>query len=103
MHEYQDLNHMYQIEETMDHDVKIHFYLPHHAVIKDTSTTTKLRVVFDASCKTQSGKSLNDVLLVGPIIQQDLFSILSRFRTFRFAMTANIAKMYRQVLIDPSQ
>lgn len=90
---------MHQIE---DRDAKIHFYLSHYAVIKNTSTT-KLHVVFDASYKTQSGKFLNDALLIGPVIQQDLFSILSRFRTFRFAMIADIAKMFRQVLIDRSQ
>lgn len=103
MREYHDLGHMHQLEETTDLDNNIHYYLPHHAVLKDTSTTTRLRVVFDVSCKTHSGNSLNDALLVGPTIQHDLFSVLSRFRTFRFAMTADIAKMYRQVLVDPSQ
>ncbi|XP_011858081.1 PREDICTED: uncharacterized protein LOC105555666 [Vollenhovia emeryi] len=103
MREYQELGHMYQVHETPDSNNRIHYYLPHHAVFKHTSTITKLRVVFDASCKTESGRSLNDALLVGPIIQQDLFSILVRFRTFSFAMTADIAKMYRQVLINPHQ
>ena len=28
------------------------YYLPHHCVIRPDSTTTKLRVVFDASCKS---------------------------------------------------
>ncbi|XP_011858863.1 PREDICTED: uncharacterized protein LOC105556386 [Vollenhovia emeryi] len=76
MREYHELGHMYQVHETPDSNNRIHYYLPHHAVFKHTSTTTKLRVVFDASCKTESGRSLNDALLVGPIIQQDLFSIL---------------------------
>uniref|UniRef100_A0A1B0DP93 Peptidase aspartic putative domain-containing protein n=1 Tax=Phlebotomus papatasi TaxID=29031 RepID=A0A1B0DP93_PHLPP len=38
------------------------FYLPHHAVFKADSSTTKTRVVFDASCKTTSGVSLNQIL-----------------------------------------
>lgn len=103
MKEYIDLHHMHEIRDSETNDVSSYYYLPHHAVFKDTSTTTKLRVVFDASCKTTTGLSLNDTLLVGPTIQQDLFSILVRFRTFQYAMTADITKMYRQVLIDETQ
>ena len=76
------------------------FYLPHHCVIKDSSTTTKLRVVFDASAKTTSGISLNDRLMVGPKLQKDIFSILIRFRFHQVALSADIAKMYRQVQLD---
>jgi len=93
---------MHQIDDS-DADSKTSYYLPHHAVFKETSSTTKLRVVFDASCKSTSGLSLNDTLLIGPTIQDDLFSTLARFRTFQYAMTADITKMYRQVFIDESQ
>ncbi|XP_039304174.1 uncharacterized protein LOC105205337 [Solenopsis invicta] len=41
--------------------------------------------------------------MVGPTIQDDLFSILTRFRSFKYALTADVIKMYRQVLIDPAQ
>ncbi|XP_017791904.1 PREDICTED: uncharacterized protein LOC108573925 [Habropoda laboriosa] len=76
------------------------YYLPHHAVSKQTSTTTKLRVVFDGSAKTSTGISLNDSQKVGPTVQSDLTSILIRFRTHRYVLSADIAKMYRQVLVD---
>jgi hypothetical protein len=76
-------------------------YLPHHCVVKESSTTTKVRVVFDGSCKTNSGISLNETLLVGPTIQPDLVTILLRFRSHQYVLSADIAKMYRQVLVHP--
>lgn len=82
---------------------KVEYFLPHHAVIKESSLTTKLRVVFDGSAKTNTGLSTNDLLSVGPPVQDDLISILIRFRTHKYALTADISKMYRQILIDPNQ
>ena len=63
----------------------------------EDSSTTKLRVVFDASSKTTTGVSLNECLIVGPKVQEDLFDILLRFRFFKVAISPDIAKMYRQV------
>lgn len=39
--------------------------------------------------------------MAGPTIQQDLFSILTRFRLHKYVITADIEKMYRQVWIKP--
>ncbi|UYV64874.1 hypothetical protein LAZ67_3002223 [Cordylochernes scorpioides] len=80
--------------------IKGRYYLPHHPVIKEKSCTTKLRVVFDASAKTDSGLSLNDALIPGPKIQQDLFHIILRFRIHPVAINADIAKMYRKIRIS---
>ncbi|XP_050746047.1 uncharacterized protein LOC127011846 [Drosophila biarmipes] len=79
-----------------------HYYITHHCVLKPSSTSTKLRVVFDASCTTTSQLSLNDLLLVGPTVQADLYLQLLKFRLFQYAMTADVTKMYRKVLVDPS-
>ena len=76
------------------------FYLPHHSVVKEDSTTTKLRVVFDGSAKSQSGTSLNESLMVGSITQPDLLSTLMRFRFHRVAISGDVAKMYRQIGLD---
>ncbi|XP_004521657.1 uncharacterized protein LOC101451129 [Ceratitis capitata] len=97
MDELTEMNHMEPASEV----TSAAYYMPHHPVIKESSITTKLRVVFNASARTTSGKSLNDALCVGPQLQQNLFSILTRFRTHRYAVTADIAKMYRQVLLSP--
>lgn len=54
MDEILNLGHMEKIPSDQI-DIGSWYYLPHHAVFKESSTTTKLRVVFDASCKTKSG------------------------------------------------
>ncbi|XP_052754692.1 uncharacterized protein LOC128201521 [Galleria mellonella] len=99
IYEYKELGHL---DEISDHE-KLGYYLPHHAVIRESSSTTKLRVVFDASSKTSSGKSLNDIQYVGPVVQNDLLSILIRYRQHKFVITGDIEKMYRQILVDPNQ
>lgn len=96
--EYLDLGHLEEIERP-----RFGNYLPHHAVLREKSETTKLRVVFDASVKTTSGKSLNDIQMIGPVVQNDLFNIIVRFRTHKFVLTGDIEKMYRQISIDESQ
>ncbi|GFW42018.1 uncharacterized protein TNCV_1904761 [Trichonephila clavipes] len=81
------------------HTSKDQNFLPHHAVIKPSSTTTKLRVVFDTSCKTTNGMSLNSLLGVGSKLQRNIFEILLNFRIPRIVFTADIEKMYRQILV----
>ena len=56
-------------------------YIPMHAVRKESSLTSKLRVIFDASAKTSSGTSLNDHLLIGPTVLPPLVDVLLRFRS----------------------
>jgi len=57
------------------------FYMPHHVVVKPESSTTKYRIVFNASAKTTNGQSLNSLLSAGPKIQTDLHPLLIRFRS----------------------
>ena len=52
------------------------FYLPVHAVRKESSSTTKIPVIFDASAKSSSSVSLNDTLLVGPTVHSPLIDVL---------------------------
>ncbi|XP_055604307.1 uncharacterized protein LOC129752558 [Uranotaenia lowii] len=103
MTEYIRLGHMELVTEC-EHTTKQAYYLPHHPVIRDCSTTTKVRVVFgvfDASSRSSTGVSLNNALMVGPTIQQDLRAIVMRFRTYPFVLIADIEKMYRQILVHP--
>lgn len=102
MSEYEIFGHMTRIQPTQKLNGPA-YYLPQHCVEKRDSTTTKLRVVFDASSKTSSGISLNDVLKVGPSIQNDLLSILLRFRKHNIVIIGDLEKMYRQILVHSSQ
>ena len=64
MKEFIDLGHMEKVPNGELNNTQ-NFYLTHHCVFKEDSSTTKLRVVIVASAKT-SGFSLNDCLMVGP-------------------------------------
>jgi hypothetical protein len=75
-------------------------YLPHHAILKDSSTTP-LRVVFDCSCKTKDSQpSLNDCLATGPPLLNDPTAILIRFRRYRYALTTDIEKAFLHIILD---
>ncbi|XP_059608070.1 uncharacterized protein LOC132255915 [Phlebotomus argentipes] len=78
------------------------YYMPHHAVAKKSSSGVKVRIVMNASSKSQTGLSLNYVAMVGPTVQPDIVAILLRFREHPFAFCCDIQKMYPQVLIHPS-
>lgn len=71
LYEYETLGHMTLLPSIE----KTRTYIPHRAVIREDSLTTKLRVIFNASSKTTSGYSLNDLLHAGPKLQQDISKI----------------------------
>ena len=73
------------------------YYLPMHVVYKSSSSTTKIRAVFDASAKSSTGISLNDTLLVGPTVHSSLVDVLLRFRSYPIGLTADVSKMYRAI------
>ncbi|XP_062714102.1 uncharacterized protein LOC115267934 [Aedes albopictus] len=99
MDEYLALGHMKQVYDHQSPPM-LCYHMPHHAVVREDSTTTKVRVVFDASCKSPEGPSLNDALMVGPTVQQDIRSIILRSRIRRVMLIADAKQMYRQVLVD---
>ncbi|XP_062711949.1 uncharacterized protein LOC134289689 [Aedes albopictus] len=100
MDEYLSLGHMEEIKPDLSPSTP-HFYLPHHAIQRPDSTTTKTRVVFDASCRGSNNISLNDLCYVGPTVQPPLIATLVNFRIPRFAVSADAEKMYRQVWVHP--
>ncbi|XP_071052972.1 uncharacterized protein [Onthophagus taurus] len=95
MREYLELGQLRKIVDTREG------YYISHGVLNENSAIT--RVVFDASCPTSMGYSLNNCQIVGPILQPDLFSALKRFREYEHVATADMQKMYRACLINPTE
>ncbi|XP_071057061.1 uncharacterized protein [Onthophagus taurus] len=73
------------------------YYLPHHGVARESSSTTKLRVVFNGSQKTSTGILLNDCLHTGPKLQIELIDVLVRWRRHSVVFACDLEKMYRQI------
>ena len=77
------------------------WYLPHHGV-RHPSKPEKTRVVFDCSAR-YGGISLNDELLQGPDLTNNLIGVLLRFREETVAFMADIKAMYHQVRVPEKQ
>ena len=98
--EYLDLNHAELVpEKELERPMSTTYYLPMHGVSKDSSSMTKLRVVFDASAKTSTGVS---TLMVGPTLYPNLMDVLLRLRSYRVVIAGDISKMYRAVELTPA-
>ncbi|XP_048478253.1 uncharacterized protein LOC125488810 [Plutella xylostella] len=87
--EYIELGHM-KPAVNQPNTMTLQVYLPHHGVIKESSTSTKLRVVFNASMKTSSKYSLND---------EDVFVFnwqlpQQKSRLTKRVLLSNISKIY---------
>ena len=76
-------------------------YLPHQAVYKPGSTSTKLRVVFDGSAKTKGDPSVNECLLRGPVILPELVGVAMRCRMHPIITSSDIEKAFLQVGLNP--
>ncbi|XP_055714302.1 uncharacterized protein LOC129808548 [Phlebotomus papatasi] len=93
MQNYRDSNHM-RLQPPGYQSSKPEVFLPHHLVFKESSTTP-VRVIFNASKKTS--KFSPDVLMVGPKVQDDIFDIMIRSREDRILMKADLKQMFRHI------
>ncbi|GFW68414.1 uncharacterized protein TNCV_1191131 [Trichonephila clavipes] len=74
IHEYDQLGHMKEVVAEHDNS-EVAYYMPHHGVLRPEKSTTKLRVVFNATNPTKHP----------------------------YAFTADVKMMYRMILIHESQ
>ncbi|XP_030845109.1 uncharacterized protein LOC115925437 [Strongylocentrotus purpuratus] len=75
------------------------WYLPHHPVL-NPQKPDKMRIVFDCAAKHQ-GVSLNDAVLQGPDLINNLMGVLLRFRQQPVALMSDIEAMFHQVRVPP--
>ncbi|CAG2197218.1 unnamed protein product [Mytilus edulis] len=85
------------VEKVEEHSTEgLKHYIPHHAVITPNKTTTKLRIVYDASAKPNNEvNSLNECLYRGPVLLRNLCGIFMRFRLNQVAIVADIEKAFQ--------
>ena len=78
-------------------------YMPHHPVVKQDRSTTKVCIVYDGSATSQDcSVALNDCLQVGPNLIPRLFDVLIRFRCYQVALTGDIEKAFLMIGIRES-
>ena len=76
-------------------------YLPHHPVIRTDKSTSRVRIVYDASAK-RDGPSLNDCLETGPNTLPQIIDILLRFRLNKIALISDVKQAFLNVSIPES-
>ena len=88
-----------RVEPAEDSPVGKTHYLAHHPVIRKDKTTTKVRVVFDASASSANGTSLNHCVYPGPCLLKTVTEILARFRLYPVALVSDIEKAFLMISI----
>ncbi|XP_014211980.1 uncharacterized protein LOC106641914 [Copidosoma floridanum] len=76
--------------------------LPHHGVLKETSSTTKLDVILNDSSSTKDGVSLNSCLHAGPNLLPNLFDLILKRRNYQYVLTSDAEKMFSQTEVKSS-
>jgi hypothetical protein len=88
------------IEEAAEVTTNQEFYLPHKGVIRESSETTKLRVVYDASARSNpASPSLNECLNPGPPLQNKLWDVLVQQRAFPVMVSGDIRQAFLQIRV----
>ncbi len=92
-----------KVEPTEESPIGKTHYIPHQPVVKQDRTTTKLRIVYDASAKQDGQASLNDCLDPGPCLLHNVAEILTRLRFYKTALTSDIEKAFLMISIQPNE
>ena len=94
---------MEEITDTEINNSSKEFYMPHRAAICESAEPTKLRVVYDASVKSEFGFSLSYCLEKGPLLKNKLWDILIRTRFRPVVLCGDIEKAFLQIRIRKNE
>ena len=92
-----------EVTDTKINNSSKEFYMSHRALIRESADPTKLRVVYDASVKSEAGFSLNDCLEKCPPLQNKLWDILIRARFRPVVMCGDIEKSFLQIRVRENE
>ena len=77
------------------------YHLPHFPVVREDHVSTKIRIVMNAKASFLGQPSLNDCILPGPAIMNDLSTVLYNFRRFRYGLSGDIQEMFLRIAMTP--
>ena len=75
------------------------YYLPHRPILKPQASSSQVRPVFDASSKTYTGYSLNDLCHTGPSLLPDLVGVILRFRRWKWVISGDVRQAFLNIFI----
>ena len=92
------------VEVAPEHASEKEFYIPHRPVVKETSETTKLRIVYDALAHARTNApSLNECLHAAPPLQNELWSVLVRNRLHPVALAGDLRQAFLLIRMRESK
>ncbi|XP_054724234.1 uncharacterized protein LOC129234261 [Uloborus diversus] len=75
------------------------YYMPHRPEVRKEKSTTKVRIVYDASSKSINCNSLNECLDSGPNLNPTILDVILKFRKNKIGFSADIEKAFLQIKI----
>ena len=68
--------------------------MPHSAVVREDKETTKVRIVFNCSSKSNYNLSLNECIETGPNLNPNILHVILNFRKNKIAFNADREKAF---------
>ena len=92
------------VEVAPEHASEKEFYIPHRPVVKETSETTKLRIVYDALAHGRTDAPyLKECLHAGPPLQNELWSVLVRNRLHPVVLAGDLRQAFLLIRMRESK